>query len=77
MTELGVCPMKYIFEEMLMEVGTNKRVRINLDETAKGLWQISATAEFETVAECEKELDAAVKAAKRILSANNLKEVEE
>jgi len=76
-TELGVCPMKYIFEEMLMEVGTNKRVRINLDETAKGLWQISATAEFETVAECEKELDAAVKAAKRILSANNLKEVEE
>lgn len=61
-----------------MEVqGTNKRVRINLDETAKGLWQISATAEFETVAECEKELDAAIKAAKRVLTANNLKEVGE
>jgi len=57
-----------------MEVQTNKRVRIALDETAKGLWQISATAEFETVAECEKELDAAVKAAKRILTANGLKE---
>jgi len=58
-----------------MEMQTNKRVRINLDETAKGLWQISATAEFETVAECEKELDAVIKAAKRVLSANNLKEV--
>jgi len=60
-----------------MEMQTNKRVRISLDETAKGLWQISATAEFETVAESEKELDAAIKAAKRVLSANGLKEVGE
>jgi hypothetical protein len=60
-----------------MEEQKSKRVRINLDETAKGLWQISATAEFETVAECEAELDAAIKAAKRVLSANNLKEVGE
>jgi len=60
-----------------MEVQGNKRVRINLDETAKGLWQISATAEFETVAECEKELDAAIKAAKRIISDNGFKEVHE
>jgi hypothetical protein len=56
------------------EQRTAKRMRINLDETAKGLWQISATAEFETVAECEAELDAAIKAARRILAANNLKE---
>ena len=54
---------------------TTKRVRINLSETAKGLWQIDCSAEFETVAECEKELDAAIKAAKRIMAANNLMEV--
>ena len=61
-----------------MEVqSTNKRVRINVSLTAKGLAQWDITAEFETVAECEKELDAAVKAAKRVLSANNLKEVGE
>jgi hypothetical protein len=65
----------YFLRRSFMEVQTNKRVRINLDETAKGLWQINATAEFETVAECEKELDAAIKAAKRIMAANNLKEV--
>ena len=59
-----------------MEV-KNKRVRMNLSETAKGLWQIEATAEFETVAECEKELETAIKAARRVMAANNLKEVGE
>jgi hypothetical protein len=57
------------------EQKTTKRVRINLSETAKGLWQMDCTAECETVAECEKELDAAIKAAKRVMVANNLKEV--
>ena len=57
------------------EKKTTKRVRITLSETAKGLWQMDCTAEFETVAECEKELDAAIKAAKRVMAANNLKEV--
>ena len=60
-----------------MEEQKTKRVRINLDETAKGLWQINVTAEFETVAECEKELDLAIKAARRTLVSNNLKEVGE
>jgi hypothetical protein len=54
---------------------TTKRVRINLSQTAKGLWQMDATAEFETVAECEKQLDEAIKAAKRVMAANDLKEV--
>ena len=52
-----------------------KRVRINLSQTAKGLVQFDVTAEFETVAECEQELDAAIKAARRVMDANGLKEV--
>ncbi len=60
-----------------METTTNKRVRINLSETAKGFWQIDCTAEFETVAECEKELDAAIKAAKKVMTDNGLKEAGE
>jgi hypothetical protein len=67
----------YFLRRCFMEVQTNKRVRINLSETAKGLWQIDCTAEFENVAESEKQLDAAVKAAKRVMAANNLKEVGE
>jgi hypothetical protein len=65
--------------EMNMELqqSSNKRVRINLSQTAKGLCQIDATTEFETVAECEKELDAAIKAARRVIAANGLKEVHE
>jgi hypothetical protein len=59
------------------EQKTNRRVRMNLSETAKGLWQMECTAEFETAAECEKELDAAIKVARRVMSANNLKEAGE
>jgi hypothetical protein len=54
-----------------------KRVRMNLSQTAKGLVQFDVTTEFETVAECGKELDAAIKAARRVMTANNLKEVGE
>ena len=60
-----------------MEEQKIKRVRINLSQSAKGLWQMDCTAEFETVAECEKELDAAIKAARRVIAANNLKEAGE
>ena len=57
-----------------MEQTSNKRVRINLKQSSKGDVQFDITAEFETVAECETELDAAIKAARRVVSANNLKE---
>ncbi len=60
-----------------MEQSTNKRVRMNISQSAKGLWQADVTAEFESVAECEKELDAAIKAAKRVMAANSLKEAGE
>jgi hypothetical protein len=59
------------------EQKTSRRVRINLSQTAKGLWQTECTVEFETVAECEKELDAAVKAARNVMTNNGLKEVGE
>jgi len=52
----------------------NKRVRINLSQTSKGFVQIECTVEFETVAECEKELDAAIKSARKVIAANNLTE---
>ena len=51
------------------EQKTNKRVRINLSQSTKGLWQMDCTAEFESVAECEKELDAAIKSARRVIAA--------
>jgi len=56
------------------EQKATKRVRINLKQSSKGDVQFDITAEFETVAECEKELDAAIKAARRVTSANDLKE---
>jgi len=57
-----------------MEKTTNQRVRMNLSQTAKGSWQADITVEFDTVAECEKEMGAAIKAAKRVMEANGLKE---
>ena len=60
-----------------MEKTTNQRVRMNISQTAKGSWQTDITVEFDTVAECEKELDAAIKAAKRVMTANGLKGVDE
>jgi hypothetical protein len=53
---------------------TNKRVRINFSQTSKGFVQFDITAEFETVAECEKELEAAIKSARKVIAANNLTE---
>ena len=60
-----------------MEKTAEGRVRMNLSQTAKGAWQIDCTAEFPTVAESEKQLDEAIKAAKRILVNNGLKEAHE
>ncbi len=60
-----------------MEQTSNKRVRINLSQTAKGLVQFDCTAESESLAEGEKEMDAAIKAAKRLIASNGLKEVGE
>jgi hypothetical protein len=56
------------------EQKTNKRVRMNLSQSSKGVVQFDITAEFETVAECEKELNEAIKAARRVMAANSLKE---
>jgi hypothetical protein len=56
------------------QTATNKRVRMNFSTNAKGLVQFDITAEFESVAECEKELDAALKSAKRLIVENELKE---
>ena len=54
---------------------TNKRVRINLSETAKGLVQWDITAEFETVEETKKALADAIDAAREVIKAKGLQEV--
>jgi DNA-binding transcriptional regulator LsrR (DeoR family) len=57
------------------EQKTNKRVRINLSQTAKGLVQIDITSEGETAAEKEAELNEAYAVARRVIAKNGLKEV--
>jgi hypothetical protein len=59
-----------------MEV-QDQRIRIHLSQTAKGLVQIDVTAEFPTIGDTEKNLDEAIKAARRVMVANNMKEVGE
>ena len=54
---------------------TNKRVRINLSETAKGLIQWDITTEFETVEETKKALSEAIDAAREIIKEKGLTEV--
>jgi Cys-tRNA synthase (O-phospho-L-seryl-tRNA:Cys-tRNA synthase) len=53
----------------------DQRIRIHLSQTAKGLVQIDVTAEFPTIEDTEKNLDEAVKAARRVIAANTMKEV--
>ena len=60
---------------MAEEKTTNKRVRINLSETAKGLVQFDITAEFETVEETKSALMEAVDAARSVIAEKGLKEV--
>lgn len=57
------------------EKATNKRVRINFSETAKGLIQWDITAEFETVEESKAALSAAIDAAREVIKAKGLTEV--
>lgn len=54
---------------------TNKRVRINLSETAKGLIQWDITAEFETVEETKKALSEAIDAVREVIKEKGLTEV--
>ena len=54
---------------------TNKRVRINLSETAKGLVQWDITAEFETVEETKKALADAIDAEREVIKEKGLQEV--
>ena len=54
---------------------TNKRVRINLSESAKGLIQWDITAEFETVEETKKALSEAIDAAREVIKEKGLTEV--
>ena len=54
---------------------TNKRVRINLSETAKGLIQWDITTEFETVEEAKKALAEAIDAAREVIKEKGLQEV--
>lgn len=58
-----------------MPEATNKRVRINLSETAKGLVQWDITAEFETVEETKKALAEAIDAAREVIKEKGLTEV--
>lgn len=58
-----------------MPEATNKRVRINLSETAKGLIQWDITAEFESVEETKAALSAAIDAAREVIKAKGLTEV--
>lgn len=58
-----------------MPEATNKRVRINLSETAKGLVQWDITAEFETVEETKKALADAIDAARDVIKEKGLQEV--
>jgi len=52
-----------------------KRVRINISQTAKWLVQIDCTAEYADAVQCEMALDDAIKAARRVIEANGMKEV--
>lgn len=58
-----------------MPEATNKRVRINLSETSKGLIQWDITAEFESVEETKKALAEAIDAAREVIKEKGLTEV--
>lgn len=54
---------------------TNKRVRMNISLTAKGLAQWECTAEFDTPEKSAEELSKAIKLVKETIKVNGLKEV--
>lgn len=57
-----------------MEETTNKRVRMNISLTAKGLAQWDCTAEFDSPEESAKKLDEAIKLLRSTIKQNGLKE---
>lgn len=59
----------------MAEEKDNKRVRINLSETAKGFIQWDITAEFGSVEESKSALTAAIDAAREVILEKGLKEV--
>ena len=60
-----------------MEEQNNKRVRMNISLTAKGLAQWDCTAEFDTPENSAEELSKAIKLLKETIKENGLKEVGE
>jgi hypothetical protein len=60
-----------------MEYQTDKRVRINLSQTTRGLVQFYCTVEFETPEECGAALRAAIDQARSVIREKGLKEVHE
>lgn len=55
---------------------TNKWVRINLSQNAKGLVQFDITAEFETVDESKAALASAIDAVRAVIAEKGLKEAQ-
>ena len=56
-----------------MEETTNKRVRMNISLTAKGLAQWDCTTEFDSPEESAKKLDEAIKLLRSTIKQNGLK----
>ena len=59
------------------EKTTETRVRINVSSSAKGLWQINATAEFPTEEETIKALSKAIDDTRAMLKEKGLREAGE
>jgi hypothetical protein len=62
------------FKEFFMEQ-SNKRTRMNVSVTAKGLAQWEVTAEYETPTETKANLDEAIKLIRTTIKEQGLKEV--
>lgn len=60
-----------------MEEATNKRLRMNISITAKGLAQWDCTAEYDSPEESAEKLNEAIKLIRSTIKSNGLKEVGE
>lgn len=60
--------------ETLNEQSNAQRVKLSVNTNAKGLVQWDITSEFTTLEEAQKNLDAAIKAVKNIITSNGYKE---
>ena len=60
-----------------MEEVSNKRLRMDISITAKGLAQWDCTAEYDTPEESAAKLDEAIKLIRSTIKSNGLKEVGE